>query len=327
MQRYREYFIVCALPLLCSCASFSQQPDEVWIRHDTNGRLEFWKKVSEAAQVHWPYAWASLAAYQRPNTDDKPGCPSDADAFLQNRQWQHWPEIPGIDSTTTLGRQMAAVHLRVRVYANEASNTVIVAFGGTDGMGDMVSNLRWFQMNFGSNEDQYDVLFNTFVPTFVEILRAKVRTSKDAWMSSANFVSTGHSLGGGLAQGFAYAAAIHGVPIRHVVVINSSPVSGKHDSQWKDIARTINIDRIYNRGEILAGIRGTFNALLPPRPENATFTDYRYELNWKWHTPFTVVGAVRSHFLRPLACLMAKHAPVPDKQVRTAEESQAVRVQ
>jgi hypothetical protein len=315
MQRYRKYAAILAVPLICSCASFSQQADEVWVRHGTDGRLKMWKKLPEASQEHWPYAWASLAAYQRPNKEPSSRCPADPGFFLEDREWHRWNEVPDIQATSALGQQMVAVHLRVRVYANKASNAVIIAFGGTDGMGDMVSNMRWFQMNVGSNADQYKVLFGTFVPAFLDIWRSKIKTPEDAWMRTAEFVSTGHSLGGGLAQGFAYAAAIQGLPIRRVVAFNSSPVSGKRDLPWRKIAREMKIDRIYNRGEILAAVRGTFNALVGPGKDNATFTDYRYALSWKWHTPFTVVGAVRSHFLRPLACVMAEEAQLLDRKV------------
>lgn len=314
------YAIVCFL--LSGCSSFHQSKDEVWIRHGTNGRLEYWKPISQASTQHWPYAWASMAAYQydqelmlADNSAQQKkkvyadGCPESPAEFLGNQGWRVWPEIPLLGDQSTLGRAMMKVHLRAQVWENRSRNQIIVAFGGTNGIVDLEADMRWLEMPFGIPKDQYTVLFNDFVPAFRSVFEARKSSQQGAWMSSANIVATGHSLGGGLAQGFAYASSKAGVKVTDVVVFDPSPVSGKLQvDDWQSVAPSIKIQRIYHRGEILAILRAGFNSALPPKAGNAVFTDIRYASEWKLSTPLTVAGTVRSHFMRHLACTMAKDA-------------------
>jgi len=310
-----------AFLFLSGCSSFHQSKDEVWIRHGTNGLLEYWKPISEASTQHWPYAWASMAAYQYEkelklvgNTTKKEkvygdGCTESPTEFLGNHGWTAWPEIPALGDQSALGKLMTKAHLRAQVWENPSRKQIIVAFGGTNGIVDLEADMRWVEMPFGIPQDQYTVLFEEFVPAFRQIFEAKKQAQDGAWMSSASIVATGHSLGGGLAQGFAYAISYAGVKVTDVVTFDPSPVSGKRQvSNWQDVAPGIKIQRIYHRGELLAILRAGFNSVLPPKASNAVFTDIRYASEWGMSTPLTVVGAVRSHFLRHLACTMAKSA-------------------
>lgn len=306
MQRCAHRILVLmALLVLSGCESLGQQSCRVFKREGTDGILKDGGRASEAAREHLPYVWASIAAYQKPPPKQLENCPTDAERVLQT-EWVAWEEIPRLIQTDTrLAKDMADAHLRVRVYSNQRLNTVIVAFGGTDSMKDMVANLRWF---LPKDVDQYYVLRTKFVPAFKELWDAKKTSQKFAWISSAKLVSTGHSLGGGLAQGFAYAARALRLPIERAVVFNPSPVSGKRDVlNYRELAPFISVERIYNRGEVLAGIRAAFNVTMKPGPEDAKFTDYRYAFDWKWYTNFTH-GFFKAHALYPLACNMTKAA-------------------
>lgn len=304
MQRSAYYILVFIFILaLCACESLGQQEDRVFQRKGTDGILKDWGGAAEAAREHLPYVWASIAAYQKNPPKLSGNCPTDAERVLRT-EWVVWEEIPQLVHThTELARDMADAHLRVRVYSNRRLNKVVVAFGGTDGVMDMISNFRWF---LPSNLDQYDVLRIKFVPMFKELWDDK-KTSQDySWLNSAELVSTGHSLGGGLAQGFAYAARDVQLPIKRAVVFNPSPVTGKRDvSNYRQLSKFISVDRIYNRGEILAGIRAAFNVTIKPGTEDAMFTDYRYAFDWKWYTNITH-GIFKAHALYPLACSMTK---------------------
>ena len=52
---------------LSGCASMDQKQTDVYLR-ESGGKLHYWKTLPEAAEIHWPYAWAAVAAYQ--DSDD-----------------------------------------------------------------------------------------------------------------------------------------------------------------------------------------------------------------------------------------------------------------
>ena len=99
-------------------------------------------------------------------------------------------------------------------------------------------------------------------------------------------ITTGHSLGGGLAQHFAYAfkqpdSSTHGPTVNEVFAYDPSPVTG-----WfsvKDPPRTYNatglaIHRIFEHGEILAYIRLLTSRLFISRV-NPAIWQYRYNFD------------------------------------------------
>jgi hypothetical protein len=45
--------------MLSGCASMDQKQSDVY-RREAGGRLQPWKTVQEASEIHWPYAWAAL---------------------------------------------------------------------------------------------------------------------------------------------------------------------------------------------------------------------------------------------------------------------------
>ena len=54
---------VIGFALLSMSSGLHQKEDDVY-RRASGGRLRRWLPVQEAAAIHWPYAWASVAAYQ-----------------------------------------------------------------------------------------------------------------------------------------------------------------------------------------------------------------------------------------------------------------------
>ncbi len=84
--------------------------------------------------------------------------------------------------------------------------------------------------------------------------------------SKARIVSTGHSLGGGLAQFVALATKSGGPQIAKVFAFDPSPVTGAHlvDKQLREgNARGLTVDRIYESGEILSYARGLIQQYPP----------------------------------------------------------------
>jgi hypothetical protein len=312
--------LACAYAVLSSCTSFRQKPGTVF-RRLPGGTLHCWKTVAEAAEMHWPYAWASVAAYQ--DADDPKRKPLETNLtypephhFLSENGWEQWKELPSLKSRAVCAsptdatqgtcdlypesaQRMRAVHLRAEVWSNIESKRVIVAFGGTaaSSWNDWKSNLRW--MHPINTFDEYTVVTDTFVPVFVQAYEAREKTPEGAWLNGASVIATGHSLGGGLAQRLAYSLLKKGVvpPIKEVYAFDPSPVSGKRSArEYATQAVGMTIYRIYNRGEILASLRSIANATNPGdwRNQGQSWIDIRYLDDWSWKT-LMPSGSVHAH--------------------------------
>lgn len=303
--------------VLAGCASFQQKPDEVFLR-DSNHRLEMWKPLSEASAIHLPYAWASVSAYLH-GEDGKEitvteSCP-EPHAFLIANGWKLWEELPRVGRlskpTTTLEQEMQDAHLRVEVWEHRESNTVMVAFGGTASLRDIGANARWFLP--GGDPDAYEVLTKSYVRAFIEAHKVRASNPDGAWLKGARIVSTGHSLGGGLAQRFAYSLKPSNdmEKVHEVYAFNPSPVSGKRSVPWyEETAKGLTIYRIYNRGEILAGLRSFLQLWNPGnmRNDGQTWVDIRYSSGWGWRA-LQPVGWLKAHGMHDLACYMKLNLP------------------
>ncbi len=123
-------------------------------------------------------------------------------------------------------------------------------------------------------------------------------------MSKAKLFATGHSLGGGLAQQFAYSLPLTPtVPRVHTVyAFDPSPVTGfysvpvllRDKNKWD-----LFIDRIYERGEILALVRSLTSLIYKPSRRHATIRGVRYSLFHNWnpiadHSIFQMAAETRA---------------------------------
>jgi hypothetical protein len=311
---------------LSGCASIHQKQSEVYKR-ESGGELEFWKPVAEASAIHWPYAWASVASYQdsddpkRKPLETSPTCP-EPHLFLSRRGWVQWTEMPSLkprlgERYAAAAQEMREVHLRAEVWSNAKTKQVIVAFGGTaaSSMDDWRANLRWVLRAFES-KDEYAVLTDTFVRTFINEYQRREGIAEWAWLKDARIVATGHSLGGGLSQRFAYSLqANSGIPtVKEVYAFDPSPVSGKRSSpDFPEQAAGLTIYRIYNRGEILASLRSLVKFGNPGdrRNQGQRWIDIRYRDNWSWRT-LLPSGSVHAHGMWDLARFMAQKLPRDD---------------
>jgi hypothetical protein len=313
---------VCAT-VLGGCASFDQTQADVYRRED-GGRLQSWKTIGEASVVHWPYAWAALASYQdaddpkRRPLETSDTCP-EPHLFLSQRGWEQWTAMPslklrGDETYADAAREMRENHLRAEVWSNAERKQVVVAFGGTafSSWDDWKANLRWILAYF-SPKDEYTVVTDTFVPIFVAEYLKRQAQAGGAWLADARVIATGHSLGGGLSQRFAYSLeAKHGVPrVKEVYAFNPSPVSAKRSApNYPDQADGLVIYRIYNRGEILASLRSLVSLGNPGdrRHQGQKWVDIRYRDNWSWRT-LLPSGLVQAHGMHDLARFMARNLP------------------
>lgn len=322
----RWSWVAGASAMLVACASMDQEQSDVY-RREAGGELKPWKTAQEASHVHWPYAWSAVAAYQdsddpkRKPLETSPACP-EPHLFLSQRDWTQWKELPSlkphaVEAYPDAAQAMREVHLRAEVWSNEKTRQVVVAFGGTaaSSVDDWEANLRWTLALFGP-KDEYTVLTDTFVPTFVQEYQRRENEPNWAWLKDASVISTGHSLGGGLSQRFAYSLqAKSGVPsVKEVYAFDPSPVSGKRSSpDFAEQAHGLTIYRIYNRGEVLASLRSLVHLGNPDdrRNQGQIWVDIRYRDNWTWKT-LLPSGSVHAHSMFDLARFMAKNLPPAD---------------
>jgi hypothetical protein len=264
--------------------------------------------ASEAAFDVIP-AFVSQAAYQRRPPDpqatkeyrDTNISFMDPDKTLCALGWVKWPDF--LD--TKGDDELKKVHLRVEVWSSRSEKAVIVAFGGTEfrNLSDWRANLRWF---IPIRHDEYSVLTGIYVHRFVENYKRLATDSKFTFLPEASLYSTGHSLGGGLAQAFAYALPLDPqVPrVTKVYAFDPTPVTSFTSIDKK--TRTTNkkglrIDRIYERREILAILRSITSFFHVPSASNPTVRQIRYNL-------FPTINVLHGHSMSELAALLWRTA-------------------
>ena len=285
--------------LIVNGAAFRQGHTEVAVREPGDRFLGKPRPVQNEARKDVDFALLSQAAYQRtPNsTSDESTERLDADKILQeNLHWHRWDNFPGPD----LLARIAASHLRVEVWQNDERGAVAVAFGGTvfENRADWRANLRWF---FPTRNDEYTQVVKAFGPEFVgEFLRLRQLGKLG---DNVELFSTGHSLGGGLAQQFAYSLPTNSsVPrVKWVYAFDPSPVTGFYsvDSETRDSnSKGMSIERIYQRGEILAVVRSLTNFVYTPSAKDPVIRQVRYNLISR--------SPISGHSMADLACMLYK---------------------
>ena len=158
------------------------------------------------------------------------------------------------------------------LWSNKQERISVIAFRGTDGPLDFYSNFHWLT-KYLPFETQYQKVRNA-TPKLVSWLQQK--NAQDHMI-----YTTGHSLGGGLAQ---YALYSHKL-IKEAYAFNSSPVTG-----WSDIdekTREINVVgnkvvRVHENKEVLEFFRLLMKMtyVFNPRPnENPYFVEYRFNFS------------------------------------------------
>lgn len=339
---------VAGLLLLCllhGCVSLTQPRDTALSREPGERVLGNSVDVGVEARKHWEFAWLSTRAYNAhylEATGTEPAAamrdagpadvqglkePSDCpkpDEVLDSAGWRRWEDFPGSQDGDLVDRLRHA-HLRVEVWEHAATRRVAVAFGGTvfSNASDWLSNIRWF---LPEREDEYTLIQKEFVKAFVARFKARAADPRHAYLrrgSGLKLYSTGHSLGGGLAQQFAYALpADADVPrVERVYAFDPSPVTGYYSVQpavREPNAERLEIDRIYERGEALAFVRSLTNFFVPPTEDQPKIRSIRYALFFSLKTSWNIVGA---HSIPRLACELdeAKDRPAPAARAATSQ--------
>lgn len=286
---------------------FLQAHNTVAIRDRGNLRLGPPGPNGPEASVDLPFAQLSAAAYEAllKAKDDGTDPPrSNADIGLTDEGWNRWKNFPLPDDQ----ERFKKYNLRVEVWDNPSRNAVVVAFGGTDPkkLPDWFANFRWF---IPHHVDEYTQVVTGFQPLFATKYQQMQAEPDHVFLANAKLYATGHSLGGGLAQEFAYSVPnVASVPrVTKVYAFDPSPVTGYYSvkSDLRDSNKQLlSVDRIYQRREILAILRSFVNLIHRPSAEAPAVREVRYAL-------FTGWNPVHRHSISELSDCLAKAATPP----------------
>ena len=307
LAQYRVWiavFVIVLVVLLVviSRPAFRQKPDTVAIRKPGQRFLGTPQPAQPEAARDLDYALLSQAAYgDLPK--EKPGKEEpcvDAKKILASEGWSLLPNFPGAD----LEKEMEAVHLRVEVWANRSQGSIVVAFGGTvfSSWKDWKSNLHWFNP---FQHDEYSLIVSEFSPRFADMFGKQQQMPGLDLLQRPAIYSTGHSLGGGLAEEFAYSLPANGTGtprVTKVYAFDPSPVTGfltVKKSIRDENKIGLKIDRIYERGEVLAILRSITSAIHKPPAVNPEVRQLRYNLFG--NDRFGLTNSIAGHSIQDLA--------------------------
>ncbi len=269
--------------MLGACAT--QPPGEVRVGIGTQ-QFEL-AKARDYAALYTPYAMMATVAYTDPYALNSQHCPdpgrlvvaqpgesaADADYRKTVRGWigylhaRGWECRFGIYGSLKCPPRAGDCHpvsgLEFHVWRRMQGGScreAVIAFRGTDknDLGDWVSNFRWL---------------NRLVPKFDQYAQVQTHITQIVHRIKQNgcngagtqFVSAGHSLGGGLAQQAAYADADGS--IKYVYAFDPSPVTGFFDVSElvrDHSTKGLGVDHAYEQGEILALPRLIIENIFPP---------------------------------------------------------------
>lgn len=319
-----RWTIVLVPVLVGGCASMFQTSDTVLIREPGYRTYAPPAPVSESARTLWEYAVLSENVYigewkkrraAAPSQEARPlrlpeatpqayvdSCVKERIGPLPLPGWKMWEGFP---SPKTI-QEALRVGLFVEVWEKESSPAVIaVVFRGTEATSwkDWVSNLRWF---LPRHTDQYSLVAQRVGKEFVDRLVKDRPGIKSTGGPEVRIVATGHSLGGGLAQHFAYSmppASSEGIPLPRtssVYAFDPSPVTGWYslDSALRTAnAKGLTTDRAFEHGEILAYARLLLGYVNPPSTADPAIREIRFNFVRTWNI-------FKNHSMRFLACAL-----------------------
>lgn len=318
------------------CASFSQDADQVLIRDPKIGHYSEPSPAEITAGIHWEFAAMSENAYQEGRASaaakrkEFQRTLKYTDAFSKEafdaacrdetlaiplQSWKKW-DFP----SPALQSRMLREGMYLEVLERDAdTHTIVVVFEGTNflELPDWKANLRWFLRFIPGFKDQYTLAAKDVAAEFHSEITSRINrhelTSQGGQLFSSSgrptrIIATGHSLGGGLAQHFAYAfkqepVDSQGPKVSEVFAFDPSPVTG-----WFSVSvppRTYNatdliVNRMFEHGEVLAYIR-LLTSRLAVSSENPAIWEYRYDFNRN-------ANIIKNHSMRRLACGLANAA-------------------
>ncbi len=245
-KRSKRIFNFVVLFSLVGCSVWTQSPNTVLTRKPNSSGYASEEAASTTASIHAPYAVLSTRIYDRdPYVQDSEkdaartssGCGQDI--FSQALAgWQRWPDFPPQELSAILNES----NMHVEVWQNLLLEDpqIVVVFEGTvfTSLNHWKANLRWFLRFLPGYHDHYTIATKQVAEAFLESLQAssEYQIGDDSMLRlqdgrTLKLIATGHSLGGGLAQQFAYALPQNpsnpaGPHVHEVFAFDPSPVTG-----------------------------------------------------------------------------------------------------
>lgn len=179
------------------------------------------------------------------------------DAGWEKLDWQA-PEI-------TKGYNLKT--LKYAVWIDRANKRAVVVFRGTAGFVDWWSNAHWLTRFVPGVNNHYKQVRH-MVESTLEFIRSILG---DEFL----LYTTGHSLGGGLAQLFAYASSHRA---EFVCAFHSSPVTGYYEIprlQREQASEGLHIARVFEHGEVLSYPRLLLRKLYPVSTVAPRISEFR----------------------------------------------------
>lgn len=199
------------------------------------------------------------------------------EAYLRHAGWSS--DHPGLKQPS--GNDSLGTFFRVWSRETDSALEVVVAFRGTEGgLQDWINgNLRWVTRIF-PGEDQYQVS-RRYMRGVLDYFQKGAGTP--AVGKRLSVFTTGHSLGGGLAQNALYTFPSE---VLQAFAFDPSPVTGFADNsvpikrmgcscKWSELGGEARVYRIFDRKEILAKAR---LLLKLPLPLNRQIQEIRFEI-------------------------------------------------
>ncbi len=194
--------------------------------------------------------------------------------------------LDSTDSVEVDSKGVTVKGLRYLVWHWPEEKQLIIAFRGSGKrLGDWFSNFRWLTRYIPGVHDHYDLVR--------ENISQIVTDARLIAGSTDQIITTGHSLGGGLAQQAAYGCDA----IKTVYAFNPTPVTGFRnvDSQALEKNRQgIFIARVFEHGEILAYMRFGLRQFYKISARDPQIIELRFNFS-------KAIGGVREHGMENFA--------------------------
>jgi pimeloyl-ACP methyl ester carboxylesterase len=293
----RPLCLIGAIVIGCQVAACATQPRENVQVTVGSGAAQV-DRAKDYAALYLPYAMMATAAYTNPQVLDSNRCPDavrladpsrakDQNEFdfhrnvriwighLKARNWEcHFGFFGNLPCPQRYPdcRPVGGLEFHVWRRMKNGCREVAIAFRGSDpnDLGDWQSNFRWLY-RLAPRFDQYDQ-----VRVHMGAIVDKIERN-GCNKASTIFVSTGHSLGGGLAQQAAYAHP----KFNYVFAFDPSPVTGFFDVSAllrEENTKELGIDRAYEAGEILSLPRQIIEGIIPPSSCDPRVRSVRFNL-------------------------------------------------
>ena len=288
-----------------------QDPKDVLVRELGKRQYGPARPSDDLAKESWEFALLSASAYENSWAEQiatlatDPGEARKWQDVIEAR-WDRWTDFPS--DALKASAEQRDLYFDIYESRPEADKKrLVIAFRGTDGANwlDWRTNLRICTRFIPKFRDQYSVVADELVDEFGRRLVERDLNSDDV-----EIVTTGHSLGGGLAQQFAYAFKVPEdldttlQPVSSVYAFHSSPVTGSHSVAKEDRDRNckdLRIDRIFEHGEILAYLRLFLSLFSPPSALAPTVREIRFNFVESKST-------TTNHEIQDFAMLLAEKA-------------------